>query len=490
VCFGGGNVTARWDALPGAYHYELLVADLTAGTSRTFTVVGTTAQTFSVTNNHNYRASVRAQNTCRGPWTAYTSSLFQVVSAPVVPTNISVRDDINKILVSFQDGSNNETDFAITRNAAFSAPNPRLVSSTTRPGTGTAYSYLDQPPGMTCGVAYQYCAAAYASDYPAGCNTSPTICATPFSCADYSHAWFQTQGGGIAAGGGQLSMYMPPQPNPAVPPLPTPVWQMNGEPVLPLSPQGNPGVVYGSGFGGTVTSVPVTEINSRGWLANITPGWGALPLGSGALVKPENSFDVIRQRVISRVTPRQVAVASLDEATLRNLIDTAVPANKILGVTILEKPLGTDLVLSDTDGNLDLGNRQVVIFVDGAVFLNSRISSTGMISVIARGNISVDAVVGQDSLPTFPYQANISNDHILYPYHINGVYYSQGVFSTGGGSKQLKINGSIVGMAGVSFGRASFGPYPAEFVHFNPKATKILRDVGLRRIVRQELVAP
>jgi hypothetical protein len=344
---------------------------------------------------------------------------------------------------------------------------------------------------MSCGVAYQYCVAASVSDYPAACQNSTALCASPFACADYSNAWFQTQGGGITAGGGQLSMNMPPQPPVAVPPLPTPVWQMDGEPALPISPPGNPGVVYGSGFGGTITAVPATEINSRGWLANVAPGWGALPTGSGTLLKPENSFDVIRQRVTSRATPKPIAAATLDEATLRNMIDTAVAANKILGVTILEKPAGGgDLTLSDPDGNLDLGNRQVLIFVDGGVFLNSRISSTGMISVVARGNISVDAAVGQDPLPTFPYQANIANDHITYPYHINGVYYSQGVFSTGGGSKQLKINGSIVGMAGVNFGRASFGPYPAEFVHFNAKATKILRDVGLRRIVRQELVAP
>jgi hypothetical protein len=236
--------------------------------------------------------------------------------------------------------------------------------------------------------------------------------------------------------------------------------------------------------------VPATEINSKGWLSDIAPGWGALPLGSGTLDKPENSFDIIRQRVVSRAVTKPIATATLDEASLRNLIDAATADNKIVGVAILERnPVG-DLTLDDADGNLDLGNRQAVLFVDGTVNINSRLTSTGMVTIVSRGNMTVSSTVGQDPLPTFPYQANISNDHILFPYHLSGVFYTEGVFSTGGGNKQLKINGSIIGMGGVNLGRLSFGPYPAEFVHFNPKATKILRDVGLRRVVRQEIVAP
>ncbi len=505
VCYSS-NVTATWGAVPGAYHYQIIINDLTNNGSRVRWATGSASLEFSVTVDHRYQVSVRAQNMCRGAFTPAGVNIFQMVEAPSPrPDNITVRDMINSVAISWRDRTNDETDFLITRSGS---PPPgsfpdvppngvqRMVVSTTGPTTGTMYNdaYLDAPPDLELGGSYQYCIFAHNSTYPAACSMSNSSSCPIVQVQDYSHAWFQVQGGDVAAGSGEFSMYLPPDNPPdgfAVPPDPRLI--LRGEPVTSPTPLGLPGMAFGSGWGvGNVGSSDPDRISIRNWRADISPGWGPITHGggSGMLDKLENKFPSIRMRVVSQATSIPVAAATVNQAQLTGIIDAAVAGNKVDGVTVLEREGDITFDNGGATTALDLGSRQAILFVDGNVMINSPITltNTGVWSVIASGNITVADGIGYARSDVFPYQENLADPTT--PANLTGVYYAGLVFSTGAGELQLKIDGSIIGMGGVTLGRTSLGAYPAEFVHFNPRITKILRDVGLRRIVRQELLEP
>jgi len=95
--------------------------------------------------------------------------------------------------------------------------------------------------------------------------------------------------------------------------------------------------------------------------------------------------------------------------------------------------------------------------------------------------------VATDPTPgVMPFQHDIAAS--TYPAHISAVIYSEGSFTVNSVLSQLKIDGGIVALQGISLGRTSEGPYPAEFVHYNPGMMRILRDIGLRRKVVMETI--
>jgi hypothetical protein len=247
---------------------------------------------------------------------------------------------------------------------------------------------------------------------------------------------------------------------------------------------GLPGVVYGSGIGGNLA---VGNVSQVGRLVNINPGWSEM------VNDAENSFVEIRQRILSRVTtPITITHAAMDGPALIDLLMAAGADNKIAGVTILKY----DGNLTFTNGlptlPIDIGSRQAIILVNnGSVNINSPMKFTkgaGFLAIIAQNDISILSGVGQVPVATAPYQADIVGDETTYMPHLMGVYYAGGTFSTGASANQLEVLGSVIGMGGVSLDRTSKGPYPAEFFHCDPRSIKILRDVGLRRIVTQEMV--
>ena len=188
---------------------------------------------------------------------------------------------------------------------------------------------------------------------------------------------------------------------------------------------------------------------------------------------------------LSGVTDWVVAAASLKPAAAGGPTPTPAP-----GPTVevgLVKRAG-DVTLS---GNIDVGSRKVIMLVDGNVTINGNVNLTddqGFLAVIAGGNITVDAAVGEAT-----YQS-ISPPGYANP-HLEGIFYAQGTFDTGtvggaGTDRQLRVDGTVIGMNGVSLRRNVSGVYPAEYFNFRPDLTVTLNQVGLRRKTTQEMVAP
>jgi hypothetical protein len=487
------NVTVTWPTQANAASYDLIVDGATTITGVTSPYIYTPGNC----NNHTYQ--IRA-NGCSGSTAiSAASAATAAYCAPAPPTNVTVAadDEYNKLIVSFRDGSTNETEFRLFNSAAIGTP-LGTVASTTTAGTGTAYTYTDL--STACNTMYPYYVWAFTGGNPPACRYSATYAYGQGGYGCYTNSWYQTQGGGVMAGG-DLQMYLPPDPGPG---LPQPVWLLSGEP-LAGTILGTPGTVYARSFAGSIdpaffsTPSQFNRISATGWMGETNPGWESF------LGKSENHYGTIKERVVSRLdsTPDSLpSGSSLDQTTLTEEIngthsrtaDWVSPPVRVLVV-------GGNLTLN---GDINLGNNRVVIFADGSVNLNGNLDvnlpgeapgASGFVAIIAKENISINPSVGIDPLVNPPYQVDLSPNTT--PAQLTGIFYAEGSLTTGSGAavpgyrdKQLKVDGSLVGLTQVSLQRRSLGPYPSELVHFNPYLTRTLREVGLRRIIRQQLVNP
>jgi hypothetical protein len=259
-------------------------------------------------------------------------------------------------------------------------------------------------------------------------------------------------------------------------------------------------MVFGNGFTGNLT---VNNVSEKGWLIPIGPGWGG-GSGSGMMEKVENQYVSIRERIISRGSAHGTSETMFTGPLLNQVIDAANgdPDTRrgftyeygSFNVAIIET--AGSITLGAAPGNpLDsLGTRKAVLLVPGDVTIGSSILSAqnltgnpvtqGFVAIIASGSVTVLTSVAVTPTPgIMPFQDDIANS--VFPAHISAVIYAQGSFTVNSVLNQLKIDGGVVAMGGINIspGRTSKGPYPAEFVHYNPGMMRILRDVGLRRKV-------
>jgi hypothetical protein len=247
-----------------------------------------------------------------------------------------------------------------------------------------------------------------------------------------------------------------------------------------------PGMVGSLGQSGNWSSSP----NSKAWKFNVND-WTAL------LARPDNKFAGIREKITARVQNPVVLSGTVDAAQLIYAIDHAPPTAKtpddgivILtsgALTIQNNPPITPIDL------VDLGNRRALLVATGNVTINSGIivSSGGFWGIITSGNITVSPNIGEHNTQS----ADIADPH--YPPHLVGIYYAQGIFDTGtthpgpgGYDSQLRIDGTVIGIGGVTLSRENAGPYPAEFFNFRPDLTVMLHHIGLRTKQIQELQMP
>jgi len=250
-------------------------------------------------------------------------------------------------------------------------------------------------------------------------------------------------------------------------------------------------VIFGGVIPDPIWALADSKISTKGWMGRNT-GWAAQK------TKNENSYGQIKERVTGRVGPRGLGAGDLtwDDGAFETEIDAALAANNSITtpdgeVAILENTGAASTITFLDPSGINIGVRKVILFTAGNVVINSDLltGDTGSLAIIANGNITVSPNVGIDRPAALPNQEQIWDD--IFPFQLNGMFYATGIFSTGTAGatdKQLKIKGSVTGMNGVNLERQSMGPYPAEFIEFDAKLTKIARDVGLRRIVRQELV--
>lgn len=140
------------------------------------------------------------------------------------------------------------------------------------------------------------------------------------------------------------------------------------------------------------------------------------------------------------------------------------------------------------NGTANLGDRKVILFVNGDLTVNGRITVTdgeGFFMIIVKGNILVDPSVSQPNQPA-----------------LEGLFFSEGTFSTGTKNpqkdEQLYIRGSVAAMGGVNLQRdldpgrtnEDNNTKPAELVEYAPDFIFTYpRDLSRQGLTWQE-VAP
>jgi hypothetical protein len=279
------------------------------------------------------------------------------------------------------------------------------------------------------------------------------------------------------------------------PPYPTPVMNLNGESgVSGMLFQGKPGAFYGS-----LNFVPEFA-NSQSWI-NATGSWDNM------LQKQENTYATMHDRAISRTNSSQALQLSGSTVTdLNTAVAHAVTGGdfmtfnydlnhnpaKDFKVAIIEikNSGGGDITI----GPLNMGTNKAVLLIDqGTVNITGNITldesnpaNAGFLAILSQGNINIGGSAASGPTPAaFPNQNNIADPS--WPADITAIMYTDSNFTVNNSVSQLKVNGTITAKGSVNLGRTSKGPYPSEFVHYNPRMIRILRDVGLRRkIVYQE----
>ncbi len=294
------------------------------------------------------------------------------------------------------------------------------------------------------------------------CTTSSIVSVSP-----QFTSFFGTRGGDVVAAGGQLGTTLPVSP----------------DPVRYLSDEadGFPGVAYGNGWFGNLSSSNVTQ--NKQWLIDIGSGWG------GLVSSQQNTYQALRERALSKGQTTVSLVpgpgGKVDPTAFVNLIDSAPPTAKVSGIVIMRKTASGSLRFMD--GEFNLGSRKVLLLVDtGNVVIGDKMftDNIGLLAILAHDDIQVSGTVGEsDSL--------VDIGGAGYAPHLKGIFYTQGAFDAGSSTNKLRIDGSVIGMNGVDMsGRTYAGLDPAVYVSFSPQLTYELGRVGLRKKISQEMVAP
>ena len=181
------------------------------------------------------------------------------------------------------------------------------------------------------------------------------------------------------------------------------------------------------------------------------------------LTKYENTFPSMRERILGQLTSTAENInGELKEARLRR------NTPQINGVNIYYdkgSTVKTNQVISEfTD--------KALLLVEGDVEINDNITlgNGGFLAIIASGKITVAGNVDR----------------------LDGIYYAGTIFDTGTSGTKLIVNGTVVGMGGVSLERTytDASNTPAENFYFRPDLTATLNKLGLRRKIVQELGIP
>lgn len=129
-----------------------------------------------------------------------------------------------------------------------------------------------------------------------------------------------------------------------------------------------------------------------------------------------------------------------------------------------------------TTGDINIGNRKVILFVEGGnLNINGKVNLTdgvGFLGAFVEGSINIDsAVLGTPS--------------------IEGVYLSNGMFSSGAGTSQLHVRGSIASFGGVNLERdLTNNSAPAELFEFAPDQMLLFPEKLVFRRTKWTEVAP
>ncbi len=487
------GVNVSWPAVAGAGSYDLLVDGSTVKSG----VVTNYVNNLSLTCG-SHLVQIKDYSTCSTPGTTNIGgTTVTVPCAPNPPGSATAVDDgnipNNHILVSWVDGDAGLSGFNVYRS---DISNPPAVKTTTGPAV---FNWTDAL--AVCGTQYGYSVSALKSSNPVGCQES--IRTPPggvwAKCAAYS-SYFEVQGGDVTAAGGPLTENI----SPAY--LTFQPWViMPGE--VPLTPAGLvplPGIAFGS------TGVNVNRpdfINNMNWIFSGSNPWTLMNN------KPENTYDSMKERAKSRsksggayMLPGNTLATTAD---LQAAITAANSANHYMtfnygagkfNVYVIEINDPGGATIGDPGAPLDISsltpsqNKAIILVDQGSVTIGGSITMTetnpatdGFLAIFSKGSITLGNGVAITPTPTgIPPQYDITQ--AAYPADISAILYTDGAFTVNTSVSQIKFDGAIAARQGINLNRTSKGPYPAEFVHYNPRLIRILRDIGLRRKIVYEPV--
>jgi hypothetical protein len=456
-----------WSAVTGAAGYTVQRRPEGSATWTTLSagVLGTSYTDAAGTCDQNYYYRVKARNTslCTPTYDSlYTAEVGPRVyqCPPRASGDLFCQDTGGDVLITWPNTTDTGAQFNIYRGSPAT-----LIGTVGNMTTSYADSFCN---GLT-----SYEVRAYdplRSNVPApGCRLSALYSYNCLCNINIDSWWAASGGGNLVAATGRIQSKLP------------------ASTYLMGNAEGSfPGIAIGDTFGPDITS---TKVNSKGWLYDITaPGWGST--GNRFLSDRENLYKGMWDRIVPRVTPLTAATNTVDATGMAALLSSSTGHK-------LNVDTGVDVTVihwtgNMTIGNLDMGSNKVLLLVDGNATINGPITWTdslgGFMAILAQGNIYIDPVVGTLG------SANIINlRNPAEPANLKGIYYAQGVVYTGHGvgeDKLLKVEGTVVGMGGVSLQRVNKGTNPVEFFQFRPDLSEFLGRIGLRRRVVNQLLNP
>lgn len=262
-----------------------------------------------------------------------------------------------------------------------------------------------------------YCWAAEATN---GVTTSARSITERWNFSD--QPWWQVSGGGVMAIGGISSMVN------------------SGKTLI----KDSPAVLVSGG-----------EVDLNGQQASSTNWQANDPTAISTKLNYRYDYWEARSRVLATIRP----VILSGELNSTSQLDSfgAPPDSMEYGVYYVQ--VNGNLNINTP---LDLGDQKIVILVDGDVTIKDTINfndNTGLFALLAKGDITVDSVVGSETGGVDPDTLSA---------HLEGIFLAGGSFNTGSGSKQLRIEGPVIGMSSVNFGRQLNSSWPNEYVVFRP----------------------
>ncbi|MEK9200498.1 MAG: NBR1-Ig-like domain-containing protein [Patescibacteria group bacterium] len=374
------------------------------------------------------------------PAGSYTVNVNVVPVAPSAPTADSNSLNTNQVTLvwsppldwGFACVSNNTYKvFMSPESAGYSGypDNCTAVSCTGAPLTTTASTSTTQ----TITLGQRYCWAVVAN------NGSMDSVPSNFRCFDtsaISSPWWQAVTGDAVAAAGQANSKLP-----------------GGEYLVEILASGKPGMVFADSLGTDLNAA--NNISVSDWWSDLTGyNWSAV------LAKPENTYEAMRNRVLLLGNP-PVSGSPIQ-------LWTGGSAVTVGGQQFYLYRANTPVTVSGLSNN----GRKVILIVDGSgtTTLNANItfSASGFGLILAQGNIVLNSAVTA----------------------LQGIYFAGNTFDTGAAANTLTVDGTVVGMGGVSLQRTGGGAGPSELFNFRPDFTMILNQLGLRRKIVQELVNP
>ena len=257
-----------------------------------------------------------------------------------------------------------------------------------------------------------YCWSAEATN---GVTTSARSATERWNFSD--QPWWQVSGGGVMAQGGISSKVS------------------NGKTLI----KDAPAVLVSGG----VVDLNGQQASTTNWQANDS---------TAISTKLNYRYDYIeaKSRVLATVRPAGLSgELNSQDQLLGGSVENGVSYFLVSG----NLNINTPLVLDD---------RKIVILVDGDVTIYKNINFTdnvGLFALLAKGDINVESTVGSET-------GGVDPDTL--PVHLEGIFLAGRNFNSGEGTRQLKIEGPVIGMSSVNFQRQLNSAWPNEYVVFRP----------------------